>query len=561
MTSFTERCRLRCCQHAFCYNCLVRSLDVRRRCPICSAPASSSRYPNPSSSSSGIDTAAFDEAADTYDDIIIKNYYSDIVPFIDKLASLLMTPIASSSSSSSSAHVKCDGISILTEPPCIEEEEEEQSSSMSSLALTNQSVMTLLQLKDRQRKKLSSSNSLAVHKPGDAVTVLPRLWPGMNKPGGPAYVVRVNGGSPDGGGRDCTYDVKYILASSEDCDVPAVFLTAIEALDRKARKREAGEGGDTKENGDMDSNAASDSRAAAPNGGKKAKPSAKTKAITVSKFHPLYKTASPPKIIILTTLESEADCKQLTRFTKLFSCSTVVTDFENVSGVVTHLVVGTDSKGVMQSRTMKYLKAVMQGIWVVDSRWVSDSCNAALILNEDDYEIKKVAKGGVACAARRARLAISNPIINFADCTVNTAVPASSTAGSRDDLLFSGKAFSLHGGFCHPGPARSDIEQLLLAGGGSVRAAPANPNPNPNPDSATSSSGAHIALCSDEEAKASVIGSLDRPEGGTCNSSNNNSKVQIVSPLWLFDCIGSYTFIADFSHDKYSTFGKKERRL
>ena len=512
----------------------MRALDEKRRCPVCSAPAQSS-------SGSAYDSSTSTCNADRHDDVIIKNYYSDIVPLIDKLASALMTPVTNGSGSSTEITAASDKTDDPDRPDPIEPPAgaKEETSSMSSLALTNQSVMALLQLKERQRKKQSSSSSIAVHRPGDAVTVLPRLWPGINKPGGPAHVIRVNG-FVDGSGQDCTYDVKYILTSSEDASVPAAFLTAVESLDRKTRKRR-GEEGDREENCGYVVTKAT----------KTMKPSGRSKAITVSKFHPLYKTASPPKVVILSTLISDADSKQLARFTKLFCNSIVVTDFDNASGAVTHLVVGTGGKGAVQSRTMKFLKAIMRGIWVVDSRWVGDCCGAALILNEEEYEIKKIAKGGGSFSCRRARVAIASPIINFADCIAAAAAPVcDSAAGSRDDLLFSGRVFSLHGGFYHPGPARSDIEQLLIAGGGTVLA-------SPGPEQATSRYSSYIALCSDAESRASLIDNLGGGEAKATKSSSSPLSAPVVNPLWLFDCVGSYTFITDFKNEKYTTFERK----
>ena len=47
------------------------------------------------------------------------------------------------------------------------------------------------------------SHKRLLHKPGDLIEVLPRLWPGINKPGGPARVLA-------GNEQDSAYDVKVL---------------------------------------------------------------------------------------------------------------------------------------------------------------------------------------------------------------------------------------------------------------------------------------------------------------------------------------------------------------
>jgi len=56
-----------------------------------------------------------------------------------------------------------------------------------------------------------------IYQPGDTVTVIPRTWPGINKPGGAAYITCRNDA-------DDTYDVRYIITSSRDKNVPAEYI-------------------------------------------------------------------------------------------------------------------------------------------------------------------------------------------------------------------------------------------------------------------------------------------------------------------------------------------------
>jgi hypothetical protein len=67
---------------------------------------------------------------------------------------------------------------------------------------------------------------------GDVVNVAPRLWPGINKPGGAAFITAVH----DNGD---SYDVKYILGGGSDLQVPVAFIRNASDLqeDRSQRTR------------------------------------------------------------------------------------------------------------------------------------------------------------------------------------------------------------------------------------------------------------------------------------------------------------------------------------
>ena len=84
--------------------------------------------------------------------------------------------------------------------------------------------------------KKQMEHSIKVEKPsfvtGDVVNVAPRLWPGINKPGGAAFITAVH---DDGD----SYDVKYILGGGSDLQVPAAFIRNASDLhdDRSQRTR------------------------------------------------------------------------------------------------------------------------------------------------------------------------------------------------------------------------------------------------------------------------------------------------------------------------------------
>lgn len=74
---------------------------------------------------------------------------------------------------------------------------------------------------------------------------------------------------------------------------------------------------------------------------------------------------------------------------------------------VTHLIVSVDRAGVMKQRTMKYMQALAHGLWIVSTKWVLDSVQAGMVLDEAGYEVKSNLKALLPQAPLRARLASS----------------------------------------------------------------------------------------------------------------------------------------------------------
>eukprot|EP01100_Stratorugosa_tubuloviscum_P006669 TRINITY_DN2845_c1_g1_i2.p1 TRINITY_DN2845_c1_g1~~TRINITY_DN2845_c1_g1_i2.p1 ORF type:complete len:305 (-),score=100.94 TRINITY_DN2845_c1_g1_i2:89-1003(-) len=59
----------------------------------------------------------------------------------------------------------------------------------------------------------------------------------------------------------------------------------------------------------------------------------------------------------------------------------------NVVEGVTHMVTHTSPDGIAP-RTVKYLSAVMLGIWLLSFDWIEQSCEAGYWLDEKDFEVK-----------------------------------------------------------------------------------------------------------------------------------------------------------------------------
>jgi hypothetical protein len=48
-------------------------------------------------------------------------------------------------------------------------------------------------------------------------------------------------------------------------------------------------------------------------------------------------------------------------------------------------VVSVDKKGALKKRTMKVMQGIMAGLWIVSTRWLSDSLAAGAMLAEEVY--------------------------------------------------------------------------------------------------------------------------------------------------------------------------------
>lgn len=116
-------------------------------------------------------------------------------------------------------------------------------------------------------------------------------------------------------------------------------------------------------------------------------------------------------ITFVTTGASVEDEELFNQFADIFNVTrlnafqnTVSTTSEPKIPYVTHLIVPVDENGVFQQRTMKYMQAIMAGVWIVNVAWVRDSLSNGCILAEAEFEVKSCYKDAVDFAPKRARL-------------------------------------------------------------------------------------------------------------------------------------------------------------
>eukprot|EP00045_Choanoeca_perplexa_P003934 m.34442 g.34442 ORF g.34442 m.34442 type:complete len:669 (-) comp12305_c0_seq2:381-2387(-) len=123
---------------------------------------------------------------------------------------------------------------------------------------------------------------------------------------------------------------------------------------------------------------------------------------------------------------------------------------DNVTDKVTHLVAGVDFDGRVK-RTIKYLSALLRGLWIVSEQFVNDSAAAGSWLHPEAYVVMGVkdddASDGVPLKAVQHRLA-------------------------KKPGLFAGKTVLLHSQYDkhrpHDVPPRSAVAALLVLGGATI---------------------------------------------------------------------------------------------
>jgi len=84
---------------------------------------------------------------------------------------------------------------------------------------------------DHQQPTQESTDDGRQFDVGDVVDVMPRLWSGINKPGGAA---RIKAFVYDEDGDEFTYTVKYVLGGVEK-DVSGVYITSADLDGKKHR--------------------------------------------------------------------------------------------------------------------------------------------------------------------------------------------------------------------------------------------------------------------------------------------------------------------------------------
>jgi hypothetical protein len=308
-------------------------------------------------------------------------------------------------------------------------------------------------LKHVQKRSDSFERGLeSVFTVGMIVHVAPRTWPGVNKPGGTARIIRIHED-------DHTCDVKYVISkSSIETRVP-MYLLSEEKIDLGRERRRYLRLGDGVLRGDY----------------------------SVADAH--QPTHRRPLVITVSGYRNDSHANtQISEFVKKFCARN-----ENSAAAndLTHVVLHDKGKKATL-RSIKYLRAVARGAWVVSLGWIRDSLARGSVCSEAAFEIVGDDHRGITNAPMRSRLA--------------------HTEGKP--TLFSGLSFALVGSFIGEGcPSRPSLEALLTDCGGCLT--------RPSHDCQ------FIVHC--ESANLDLL-----PE---------HPKYAPVRPEWVLDCISEYRLL------------------
>ncbi|KAF0751003.1 hypothetical protein AaE_006532 [Aphanomyces astaci] len=335
----------------------------------------------------------------------------------------------------------------------------------------------------------SLQSKLAVFKPGDVVQVMARTWPGINKLGGTAWISTCN---PD----DNTYSVRYVLGGREH-NVHAQYISIFQDLAQEATpvrggtKRRASSpllhtpsspfSSPTRQHDDETRDNAPRHYRTASNPSRKKQPKPST---SFPDAHAPPRVSADEPMVLL--------CSGLTHDEKLAveECAVHVLDATIVhdwTPQVTHIIVqcqhlsasklklrmppspsvhavpvASSSKHVkrwVKIRSLKFLKALVSGRWIVGPAWIKECLQQRTHVDEQAYEVHGLMKAhnllDVARKARKLR-------------ETHLARRGMESAASVGTGLFSKLIFYVHGQFASPLPPKAEISALVRLGGGKV---------------------------------------------------------------------------------------------
>ncbi|TDH68282.1 hypothetical protein CCR75_004470 [Bremia lactucae] len=324
--------------------------------------------------------------------------------------------------------------------------------------------------KSRIDNQAEPTKQIEAFEVGDLVDVIERQWIGINRRGGAARITKVYA--------DGFYGVKFVIGSNSDNRVPGSFiqrptedLVSDSTPSRAVRKRQRRQFFER-----MTSSNSSASK------GNSCRQFIETKHI---------KTKHAGMVFLCSGLEKNR-IQQILKWAELLKATVV----RSWSKDVTHLIVkcvswdGSDegtplpddsrSERVLQDydrgnlnlpddskcgrwvkiRSLKYLKALVGGRWIVSDYWLQACANCGGYVSELKYEVDGHWKGRtIKEAVKRSRLA-REKLLQLAMPDIDH-----SNIGT---MLFAGFCFHVTGDFLSPMPPISELNTLIMTGGGKL---------------------------------------------------------------------------------------------
>eukprot|EP00058_Branchiostoma_floridae_P023328 XP_002608818.1 hypothetical protein BRAFLDRAFT_89685 [Branchiostoma floridae] len=186
------------------------------------------------------------------------------------------------------------------------------------------------------------------------------------------------------------------------------------------------------------------------------------------------------------------------------------------SDQVTHLVAACDDTRRCP-RTIKYLRGVLTGKWIVSFKWVSACLEEQQHVPEGPYEVLGTAAKPDSTGASRGRL------------NKEQQLPG----------LFDGCHFFLHGKFQPPTPPRKELIELIRAGGGGVLAR--EPKPDSDCLQASTTVAYHARKDSDLAHCSHFI--LYDEKSAKIPPRIRTAKLCTVPVTWLMDCVTDFSLL------------------
>ncbi|OQS03604.1 hypothetical protein THRCLA_04076 [Thraustotheca clavata] len=395
------------CNHCFCENCITTALGFAGNCPVCKAPVRKR-------------TLRIDPSIERIHRALkaIMEYYA---PIEVKKSPVMRPPLA---------------IPTKRVEVCIDLVEETEIDNTQATQIEPQPAL---------RSDTSNENKAAIEfTGGQVVQVAARTWPGINKLGGTAWIVERN--------EDGTYNVKYVLGGRESHVDPA-YISLV---------------------GQDCANASTPTRAVGTR--KRASPSVAVATPEVIEEYEDTNRRRPKKKQQLFKEDLVFLCSGLYHDEKVLveTCATMLnaTTVHEWTEDVTHVIVKcqqtTPSRQKLQIsdkvkrwvkiRSLKYLKAVVAGRWIVSEEWIRACVKAKGLVSEENFEVQGLLKlQHVPEVAKKARLRRQANLIY--------ATGPLSAIGTR---LFSAITCTVYGNFASPLPPKNEIGSLVRLGHGHV---------------------------------------------------------------------------------------------
>ncbi|TMW56922.1 hypothetical protein Poli38472_002847 [Pythium oligandrum] len=296
---------------------------------------------------------------------------------------------------------------------------------------------------------------------GQLVEVIDRTWRGVNKPGGAAWITEINA--------DGTYNVRYIIGTRKESNIPDMYIL----IPREEMVSFASPGSSVKKHR------------------RKSIKSSKTTPQSVDLLANGHLKHRPPQAdaVLLFSGYSDDDMIQMRVWADTIGAQVLNQWSDYVTHVIAKCATNKEivdnaleaeaesgsavnptrkralfreqtNKRWVKIRSLKYLKGLVGGRWIVSEGWLRECARQGKRVSEAAFETDGHLKAQhIESACRRARL--------LREANLHRLGP-SPDAFKLGTQLFVGLCFHIFGEFLPPMPPPSELDTLLRIGGGKV---------------------------------------------------------------------------------------------